>query len=332
MQQFLYQCWFNRHPLRWLFLPLSVLFFCLSALRRFCYATRLVSSHHPGVPVLVVGNLSVGGNGKTPVVLCVVKWLSELGYTPGIVSRGYGGSCNQFPHVVDANDTANKVGDEPRLMFNRNLCKVVIDPNRSRGADKLVELGCNVIVCDDGLQHYALKRNIEWVVMDDRKLGNGCVLPMGPLRELPSRLASVQAVIHNGNNPLIQTAFIMSLKQTRFVNVRHPQKIIPVNEFVESYRTESLHALAGIGSPQRFFQSLNDVGFDNFKTSELADHHRFTLSDLPNCVTLMTEKDAVKCQSFAHDECWYLEVDAILDPLLKTQLSNTLKTWSQSKQ
>ena len=330
MQQFLYRCWFDKHPLRWLFLPLSALFFCLSALRRKLYEIGLLKSYHPAVPVLVVGNLSVGGNGKTPVVLLVVKWLVELGYIPGVLSRGYGGQCEHFPHLVTQSDPAQFVGDEPRLIANRGLCKVVIDPIRSRGADFLASLGCNIIVCDDGLQHYALQRDIEWLVMDDRKLGNGWLLPMGPLRELPSRLKDVDAVIHNGNDPLNDDTFTMSLRFTRFVNVRYPQKTLSINEFLAHYQDKTLHAVAGIGSPQRFFQSLTDLGFVDYKTTALADHHHFTSSDLPDCVTLMTEKDAVKCQSLAHDECWYLQVDAILSEQLKSQLEVTLKALARA--
>ena len=324
MQAFIYQCWFNAHPLRWLLLPLTLLFFIVSSVRKQLFKWHIKSSQHPAVPVLIVGNISVGGNGKTPVVLKCVQWLIEMGYKPGILSRGYGAECKTFPHCVRQKDTAIWVGDEPKLMANRELCPVVIDPIRTRGAKALVELQCNIIVCDDGLQHYALARDIEWVVMDDRKVGNGWLLPMGPLRELPSRLYSVDAVIHNGNSPYSDDAVQMTLKGVRFVNVSNPSKIMCLEKFVSEYADQELNAIAGIGSPQRFFSSLKEIGLNCSQTRGFSDHHSFLKTDIPEGVTLMTEKDAVKCRPLAHSECWYLEVEAQLDETLKQTLQQTL--------
>ena len=324
--------WFEGHPLRWLLLPLSLLFWIVAALRKILFRLGLKPSGHPGVPVIVVGNISVGGNGKTPVVLKTVEWLLELGYKPGILSRGYGGTCASHPHIVKPNDEATVVGDEPKLMALRGLCPVVIDPERLRGAMQLVEQGCNVIVCDDGLQHYALKRDIEWVVMDDRGVGNGFLLPAGPLRERPARLDTVDAVIHNGTAPVFEHAHPMRLTPRQFINVADTSKRVDVEEFVLHHQNQTLNALAGIGSPQRFFNSLEALGLKSLQCHPFVDHHKFSAADIPKGITLMTEKDAVKCKGFAHESCWYLEVDATLPKTLKDGLNVALNKITEAKQ
>lgn len=325
MHSFIYQCWFNKHPLRWLLLPLTLLFFLLSSFRKLLFSSGVKKASHPGVPVVVVGNISVGGNGKTPLVLKTIEWLIDLGYKPGILSRGYGGTCEDFPHKVMEQDTASLIGDEPKLMSLRNLCPVIIDPKRARGAKALANVGCNVIVCDDGLQHYGLKRDIEWVVMDNRGVGNGWLLPMGPLRELAGRLKHVDAVIHNGDKPYVENAYSMSLATTRFVNIVDTNITRSIEEFVSGVKQEKLHAMAGIGAPQRFFDTLSSIGLNGIETHEFIDHHVYTKSDIPSGVTVMTEKDAVKCKSFAHSNCWYLEVDAKLPRALKENLAIKLR-------
>ena len=322
--------WFQKHPLRWVLLPFSALFYVVVQLRKMLFALGLKSTSHPGVPVLVVGNITVGGNGKTPVVLKTVQWLVELGYTPGILSRGYGGKCESYPHRVNLSDSAEFVGDEPMLMSRRKLCPVVIDPQRPRGAKALVEEGCDVIVCDDGLQHYALGRDIEWVVMDDRAIGNGRYLPAGPLREGRSRLEHVNAIIHNGKIKWANSAFSMTLSPTRFINVSDPTKSQCATEFVKNVAQQPVNAMAGIGAPQRFFDTLESLGFTQLNTKAFIDHHQFSPADIPSGVTLMTEKDAVKCAPFAHEDCWYLEVDATLPIQLKEQLSQQIRSAAQS--
>jgi tetraacyldisaccharide 4'-kinase len=317
--------WFGRHPLAWLLLPLSIVFWVIVQCRKGLFKLGIKTSRHPNVPVLMVGNITVGGNGKTPVVLKAVEWLIELGYSPGILSRGYGGTCQAFPYQVGDNDTASFVGDEPMLMALRRQCPVIIDPMRTRGADSLVALGCNIIVCDDGLQHYALERDIEWVVMDDRAIGNGWFLPAGPLREAANKLNHVDAVLHNGANKWFANASSMSLMPKRFVNLLEPSKTLSVEGFVEQYKDQKFEALAGIGSPQRFFNTLQTLGLNHFDTKSFVDHHPFSAADIPPGPTVMTEKDAVKCAAFAHQNCWYLEVDATLPNQLKEQLSERLR-------
>lgn len=313
--------WFHNHPAKWLLAPLSLLFLVLSSLRRVLFRLGVKSQQHPGVPVVVVGNISVGGNGKTPVVIAAVEWLIQAGYKPGVLSRGYGGSCQRFPHIVNAGDAASVVGDEPRLMASRLPCAVVIDPKRTRGAQALVAQGCNVIICDDGLQHYALKRDIEWVVMDDRKVGNGCLLPMGPLRELPSRLNNIDALIHNGSAPYAphaNNARVMTLRPGKVKNVQRPELEISLDELSTRYAND-LTAMAGIGNPQRFFDSLQALNISLSATFSFSDHHQFIADDIPSTPVIMTEKDAVKCAAIAHKDCWYLTVDAKLPDDLRQQ-------------
>jgi len=311
--------WFKDHPAKWLLFPFAVIFALLSAVRRLLFAVGIKKQIHPGIPVIIVGNISVGGNGKTPVVTEVAKWLVAAGYQPGVLSRGFGGTCQVFPHLVVAKDTANDVGDEPRLMASRLPCPVVIDPKRPRGAALLKRLGCDVIVCDDGLQHYALARDIEWVVMDDRKAGNGALLPMGPLRESVKRLLTVDAVIHNGKSPLMASSHPMTLQPGMIRNVVNAEKCLSVEEFKQRYSKE-VTALAGIGDPQRFFTTLQSMGIATDKCVPFPDHHRFVEGDIPAGPCIMTEKDAVKCTTLAHQDCWYLEVSAQLPARLRDQL------------
>lgn len=339
LRVFLYRCWFEQHPARWLLLPFSLLFYLISFIRKALYQIGIKRSHHPSVPVIIVGNISIGGNGKTPVVLKLAKTLAENKCNPGILSRGYGGQCKHFPHRVSVVDSALQVGDEPKLMQLRGYCPVVIDPIRARGAHFLVEQGCDVIICDDGLQHYAMARDIEWVVMDKRNIGNGWLLPMGPLRELPNRLASVDAIIQNGltdfhlAKPHAHLVYELALIPLRWVNVVDHNVTRGLAEFdaavsVNSVTGESkkniathISALAGIGAPERFFDTLRSLGIAVQNEHAFADHHVFQREDIPQGLVLMTEKDAVKCVDIAHKNCWYLEVDArIPDKLLNKLL------------
>ncbi|WP_332308831.1 tetraacyldisaccharide 4'-kinase [Salinimonas marina] len=193
------RAWYRRRWWLWLLWPLTMLFAVLSASRRYLFKAGFKTSARPdGCFIIIVGNISVGGNGKTPVVIELAEYLHKQGLRPGILSRGYGGSATAFPHTVRSQDSAAKVGDEPQLMAVRTGLPVVIDPVRARGAQWLSEKHqCNVIICDDGLQHYALQRDMEIVVMDERRFGNGRLLPMGPLREGVWRLDTVDLILHN---------------------------------------------------------------------------------------------------------------------------------------
>ena len=269
------------------------------------------------VPVVVVGNLVVGGAGKTPLVLAICQRLQQQGMQPGILSRGYKAGTDIFPRGVQPSDDAAEVGDEPLLMAQRSGAPVCIDPLRARGARWLVEEGgCDIVLCDDGLQHYALDRDVEVVVIDSqRQLGNGRCLPAGPLREPVERLQSVDFVVYNGETEARSDAavFVMQLKPSVLVRL-HDNHAINVNE-LGALASEPVHALTGIGNPQRFFNTLRDLGFDIIEHA-FGDHHPFTAEDLnfgDERVIIMTEKDAVKCRGFAPTQAWYLPVDAQLE-------------------
>lgn len=312
----LYNLWYKRNLLAFLLWPLALLFALISAGRRWGFRCGALKTSKPEAVVIVVGNISVGGNGKTPVVIAIVDYLKQKGLAVGVLSRGYGGSQQHFPHQVNSEDTAAEVGDEPFLIANRTAVPVVIDPKRVRGASYLADcLGCQIIVCDDGLQHYALRRDVELVVMDGRGLGNGHLLPMGPLREGSWRLHKVDGIVTNGDvtftsltrAPLKTPQFPMTLAGDVLVNVQDCRETQPVSSI-----NKAVTAIAGIGHPRRFFQALTRMGLTLSNTHSFDDHHRFTEEDIPSGMVVMTEKDAVKVKPFAHSDCWYLPVSAAL--------------------
>jgi len=316
------KAWYRGSIFLWLLLPFSLLFWLLSRCRRYCYKSGIKTSHKVDAPVIVVGNISVGGNGKTPLVLRLADWLKQQGYQPGILSRGYGGKAPQYPYTVTAHSTAQQVGDEPVLIRQRLDCPLVVDPDRVRGARYLIDKHrCDIIICDDGLQHYRLKRDIEIVVMDgQRRLGNGLLLPMGPLREGKWRLQQVDFVVVNGGSTEGDQV-LMSLEPGRLVNVKYPNKSRSINDF----KHQPVTAAAGIGNPERFFDLLKAKQLKLQQTLSFVDHHMFKAEDLPQSTVLMTEKDAVKCQAFAFDDWWYLPVTAKLSEQFRQNLLQRLK-------
>lgn len=320
----LLKAWYNDKKWVWLLLPLMLIFFCLSNLRKLLYTVGIFASSKPKAFVIVVGNISVGGNGKTPTVIAIAEYLTNRGYRCGILSRGYGGRQTHFPHLVEDFDTASLVGDEPKLMQHRLSCPVVIDPKRLRGATFLhEEHDCDVIICDDGLQHYALQRDFEIVVMDARGVGNGFLMPMGPLRESVARLNAVDVVVFNGQAPrdillAPDKTATMTLEPHQWVNVKN-------GEAQSSLAIEKATAIAGIGDPNRFFTTLAEMGIKSDKNIGFPDHYAYKLSDIPEGMVLMTEKDAVKCKSLAHHNCWYLEVNGNISANLYALLDNKLK-------
>ncbi|NVK56026.1 MAG: tetraacyldisaccharide 4'-kinase [Alteromonadaceae bacterium] len=328
--------WFEGRWYQWLLAPLSLLFFLLSAFRRWLFRVGIKRQIKLPVPVIVVGNISVGGNGKTPLVVALCERLKQEGFSVGVVSRGYGATTQAFPCTVDVNAQADVVGDEPLLIARRTGVPVVIDPNRPRGASVLVEqYNCDVIISDDGLQHYALARDIECVVVDRRLFGNGYLLPMGPLREGSWRLSTIDYLIINqaqqqAKLPDSLTRYkpvAMHLSPTRLVNVKYPQQ----QRDIAAFKNEgSVTALAGIGDPARFFTQLQDLGLTLDHKIALSDHHPISAADIPaNRCVVMTEKDAVKVGDFAHDNCWYQPVDAVLPETFYTQLIKQINSNAQ---
>jgi tetraacyldisaccharide 4'-kinase len=308
--------WYRVTPLHLILLPISLVFRGLVAFRRASYRNLVFSSDRLLLPVIVVGNISVGGTGKTPLTLALARELVERGWHPLIVSRGYGGKSPQ-PQQVSADSTPQQVGDEPLLMARRNICPVWIGRDRAATAHAALQANpqCNIILCDDGLQHYRLQRDAEVAVVDGtRGLGNGFLLPAGPLREPASRLKTVDAVVVNGGDAPLPGQYAMHLSGDIFVNLLDPGKSASADHF----KTTANHAVAGIGNPQRFFQRLKKMEI-SFTEHAFPDHHPYTANDLAfeNCeAILLTEKDAVKCAGFADARYWVLKVDAIIDPAL----------------
>ncbi|MDB2705128.1 tetraacyldisaccharide 4'-kinase [Pseudomonadota bacterium] len=314
--------WYQSSPIRWLLAPLSGLYRIIIGLRRYLYRYGLLQSTSLSVPVIIVGNISVGGTGKTPVVIWLAKQLQQAGYHPGIISRGYGGKSPQTTKLVTKDSIASDVGDEPIIIFRQTACPMVVGANRVAAGQKLLDnYDCDVIISDDGLQHYALKRDVELVVIDGkREFGNQYCLPAGPLREPLSRLKSVNALIHNGSNG--DVVHNMQLIQTIAVNLLDSSITRPIDNF----KATEVHAIAGIGNPTRFFDQLSAKGL-NLTTHSFADHHPFKLSDIDfgdQKTILMTEKDAVKCQHFAHKNMWYIPIEATISGKLNHYLLDTL--------
>ena len=311
--------WYRISPLHLLLWPLSLLFGLLSALRRLLYRCGALKSTKISVPVIIVGNISVGGTGKTPFTLWLAQQLLDAGWHPAIISRGYtrsGQKRADIPHAVAINDSPDLVGDEPLLMLQRDLCPVWVGHNRAAVAQALLQAHpeCDVILSDDGLQHYSLQRDIEIVLVDGkRRFGNGFLLPAGPLREPVSRLKTVDLVVVNGGKAS-PGEYVMQLAGSSFYNLLNPNTSLPATAFAGQY----VHALAGIGHPERFFTRLQQMGL-NVKTHSFPDHHCYSAADIEfndDEAVLMTEKDAVKCIPFATEQCWVLRVDAQIDPAL----------------
>jgi len=326
--------WYRLSPLSLCLLPFSLVFLLLVQLRRLLYRLRLLPTVRLRVPVIVVGNLTVGGTGKTPLVIWLAEELRRQGRKPAIVSRGYGGS-EHGPREVAGDDDPGRVGDEPLLLATRSGCPVWVGRNRLAAATAAIGSypECDVVICDDGLQHYRLARDLEIAVEDERGHGNGLLLPAGPLREPSGR--AVDALVLNagatdaGLKGSARTSaaaasgahkvFAMQLQPQGFYFVHDPSQAASPTELAG----RRLHAVAGIGNPTRFFDLLRHLGLEPV-CHAYPDHHVFSPADLayPDCdVVLMTEKDAVKCVRFGRSDLIALRVDATLDPAFSDFLS-----------
>ncbi|HXZ47958.1 MAG TPA: tetraacyldisaccharide 4'-kinase [Usitatibacter sp.] len=327
MRAWLEREWQRRGGGALVLLPLAFVFAAAVRVRRVLYRRRVLPAWRAGVPVVVVGNVTVGGTGKTPLVIAIVERLRAHGWNPGVVARGYGrvppreqdplGVVRVLPDVA----TPEHFGDEPVLIARRSRVPVYISPDRAAAARALLaaDLGVDVLVCDDGLQHYALARDVEIAVVDgERRFGNGLPLPAGPLREPVARLAEVDAVVVNGASDVVlpcERRFTMRLAGERFVSLATGEQRAP-QEFALAVRGRRVAAVAGIGHPQRFFDHLSALGI-RAEGHAFADHHAYQKRDLklPGAeIVLMTEKDAVKCMGFADARMWFMRVDAVLPP------------------
>lgn len=315
--------WYRRipHVFSFLLLPFSYLFGCAAALRRIFFRIGLIKTHAFDVPVLVVGNITVGGTGKTPFVIWLAAFLKEQGYNPGIVSRGVGGVRQKMPHWVHANDEAEQVGDEALLLVQATGCPVVICVNRVRAVtDLLQHSNCNIVISDDGLQHYRLGRDLEIAMVDGaRRLGNGFLLPAGPLRETKERLNNVDFVIVNEGDELDE--YLMNLTPLKLSALK------TVREYdLHEFPHKKVHAVAAIGNPDRFFDTLRKAGFDVI-SHVFSDHYLYQSEDInfdDGLPIIMTEKDAVKCGSFADERYWSLGVAAKMNPEFEQKLLESI--------
>jgi tetraacyldisaccharide 4'-kinase len=301
--------WYRKrlHPLLYLLTPLSLVFWLLTNLRRSLYRFGILKIYQAPVPVLVVGNISVGGTGKTPTVIALVELLKSEGYTPGIVSRGYGANA-QYPHLVTMDDSPELAGDEPLMIRQIADVPVVISPKRADAVRQLVaeHPDVDLVISDDGMQHYALGRDLELILVDaERGLGNGWLLPAGPLREGPWRLRGARWVI----SLYAQHPFAHYVGEVK----AQPWRRVIDDEEVELPERTTFHAVAGIGNPERFFTSLQHQHIKLESTQAFPDHYRFTAGDLEqyqNKTLLMTQKDAAKCRGIAADNWYYQPISA----------------------
>lgn len=319
--------WYGKPHWLLLLAPLVLLFIVLSSLR------RLLLTRHAkkcAVPVVVVGNIAVGGTGKTPVIIALAKAFTAAGYKPGVIARGYGAKILTSQLLPD-NAQPNRFGDEPVLIARATHCSVAVGPNRVESVALLnKQRGCDVILSDDGLQHYRLHRDIEIAVIDGaRQLGNGWRLPVGPLREGKRRLQQVDFVLINGRNQCAQAprdrSFQFTLQPIAWCNVLTGERIA-----IDELSVKNAVAFAGIGNPGRFFDTLAALGFDG-RCRAFADHHAFSQNDFRDCnaaLILMTEKDAVKCRAFAEPNWWALSVEAQLPDEFLQRFLNALSKQS----
>ncbi|MEH6575765.1 MAG: tetraacyldisaccharide 4'-kinase [Amphritea sp.] len=325
------KAWYNSSAWLILLRPLELLFRWLAKRRREKYQQGVKPSWTAPVPVIIVGNISVGGTGKSPLVIWLINWLRAQGLKPGVISRGYRAKPPVYPYFVTAGSSAFESGDEPLMIVRRTAVPLVIDPDRVAAAKLLLEqTDCNVIISDDGLQHYALNRAIEIAVLDGKRgFGNGRCLPEGPLREPVSRLDEVDLVVVNGasensflSQPIKAKCSTMTVAATQLCALNR-SRVLPLNQWQAE---RQVHAVAGIGNPQRFYTTLQNAGFHPLVHS-YPDHHHFTDQDLQfddGRAIIMTEKDAVKCDHMDLNNAWFLQVEAQLDEDFELRLKDKL--------
>ncbi len=302
--------WYGNSPLSLALAPVGWLYCAAGCLRRGAYRLGIAPVGRAGAPVIVVGNISVGGTGKTPLVIWIARFLKSRGLRPGIVSRGYRGRADTWPQQVRPDSDPVMVGDEPVLLARLTRCPVAADPDRLRAARSLLaQTECDVIISDDGLQHLRMGRDVEIAVIDSvRRHGNGRCLPAGPLREPVSRLDSVDLVVANGGG--IAREFDMRVIAGEAIPLAGEAASRPLDTF----RAGAVHAVCGIGAPQRFFDTLERAGLALIR-HRFPDHHGFRAADIDfedENPVLMTEKDAIKCRRFADSRHWYVPVQAEL--------------------
>ena len=320
---FVVDSWYKKSLWLYLLYPFSFIFSYLTSRRRRKYIKNKKISYKADIPIVVVGNLTIGGTGKTPLVKYIANELADRGYKPGIVSRGYGGKFKETLQVT--NETSvNETGDEAQILSKLNF-PFYIDKNRVRAVKKLIkDHDCDVVISDDGLQHYKMGRHIEIAVIDGkRRFGNNLTFPAGPLRESKNRLNSVDFIVNN-SGPTEEGEFLMNISPTKFVHLKSG-KSYSVDKWPMH---KQIHAVAGLGNPGRFFDLLDKLGFDSIR-HPFPDHHNFSSSDifyLDHLPIVMTEKDASKCKDFDNNKIWYLTIDADVTNKFIDKLDKKIKS------
>mgnify|MGYP006132926355 FL=1 len=326
---FLENTWYKRSA--WLFLlwPLSLITKFVSSRRRSKFLKDEGYSWKPEIPIIVIGNIVVGGTGKTPLVIWLANKLRGLGFKPGIVSRGYGGSAKKYPLLIEGTTTVQESGDEAQIIFKNTNLPVSVSPNRVQAAKYLIEeTDCDVLISDDGMQHYALGRDIEIAVFDGLKgTGNDLCLPAGPLRESLERTSEVDFIISSTqelNHPLINEDYVMTYEPINWVRLLDGESFAAKDWPL----TRSINAVAGIGNPLKFYNLLRDLGLDPIEHS-FPDHYQFNEEDLTfndNLPIIMTEKDAVRCKDMTIKNIWYLRVEAKISEELATKIVDKMRS------
>ncbi len=315
MEKLASKIWYSNHWAARLLLPLTWIFVQLVALRTALYNKGLLRARRLPLPVVIVGNINVGGTGKTPLTIWLSQRLRREGWVPGILARGYRGASSEWPQLVTLNSDPALVGDEALVLARRSGCKVAVGPDRASAGELLIKEGVDVLLSDDGLQHLKLQRDFEILVVDgERGFGNGRCLPAGPLREPLARAARVDFIIQNGGDvpvpiPSEAPRAIMKLRQLVAVPVAGGE-----TRRLADFAASPVHALAGIGNPERFFRQLEELGLEVIRHA-LPDHAELTMDDalfMDNLPVLMTEKDAVKCTEFADQRHFFVPVTAEL--------------------
>ena len=315
--------WYHSNFLVWLLLPLSWLYCSVTIVRRKLYQLDIKKSYGSKKPVVIIGNIVVGGSGKTPLLMALCEYIKASGYNPGVVSRGYGGNVSGV-HQVSESDSAEMVGDEPLMICRRTMVPVVIGADRVSAVDYLVKNNrCDIVFSDDGLQHYRMKRDYEIAVIDsNRKFGNGFCLPAGPLRERKSRLNDVDMLVYNDTDSAASDGCSYALQIVSLNQLNNSDNCSSITSFLK----KPVHAVAGIGDPARFFKQLQKNGIETIDHA-FPDHHVYQQQDFSGwekeCI-IMTEKDAVKCRHLVLPDAWVVIVKAVFSDVLETRLSSEL--------
>lgn len=326
--KFLYQVWYGSGRLGVLLIPLSGLYSFVRLARNLLYDFRILKENHFPVPVIVVGNITAGGTGKTPLVIALSNELQNRGYRPGVVSRGYGAS-GPYPARVDPASDPKKVGDEAVLTARRTGVPVIVDPDRVNAVATLLKSQMiDVVLSDDGLQHRRMGRYLEVAVLDgEREFGNGRLIPAGPLRDPVTRLKAVDLVVRNGGSPQ-SDEFAMTCLLGDAVNILSGER-----RKLGSFSDSEVVAVAGVGNPGRFFRSLRSAGLQ-IETHVFTDHHPYTDTDLgeySDRAVLMTEKDALKCEKIAGKDWWWVDLCVELESEFTGKIIGALEEYQSDE-